>query len=200
MIKKSFLQLTIISLVILISVAFYRIYFSNKIKNQNNITSLKIETKKDIDTSIKGDVENNLIENLEYKSSDSFGNKYFIKSKFAEAENNSLVELKLTSVSATIYLKNRNPINIYSDFAKHDKSSFNTKFYKNVKINYEDLNVNSENLDLFYDRNFVSLYNIKKATNNNAELIADNINIDILTKDVSINMNKNNEKIKIIYK
>ena len=43
-------------------------------------------------------------------------------------------------------------------------------------------------------------YNIKEIYDNNIQLKADKINFDILTKNVSINMNENSEKVKIIYK
>ena len=58
----------------------------------------------------------------------------------------------------------------------------------------------SNNLDLLYDINLVSLYNIKEAYFNNTELIADKINFDMLTRDISINMNEEKDKIAIFYK
>ena len=51
-----------------------------------------------------------------------------------------------------------------------------------------------------YNSNFVSLYNIKEIYNNNIQLNADRIEFDILTKNVSINMNKNTDKVNITYK
>ena len=53
---------------------------------------------------------------------------------------------------------------------------------------------------MMYNNNFVSLYNIKEIYDNNIQLKADKIDFDILTKNVSINMNENTEKVKIIYK
>ena len=55
----------------------------------------------------------------------------------------------------------------------------------------------SQNLDLFYDEKYISLYNINQAKNNNLELFADKIDYNLLTKDLSINMYNSNEKIKI---
>ena len=77
---------------------------------------------------------------------------------------------------------------------------FDTKFYGNVNVIHEDIKIFSENLDMMYNKNFVSLYNIKEIYDNNIQLKADKINFDILTKNVSINMNENSEKVKIIYK
>ena len=58
----------------------------------------------------------------------------------------------------------------------------------------------SENLDLLYKENFVDLYNIKSANYKQSILLADKITFDILTKNVSVNMYKDNQRIKILYK
>ena len=128
------------------------------------------------------------------------GNKYIIKSETAESNLENEDQLTLIKVSAIIYLYKKPAIFISSDFAKHDKSSFNTNFYENVKIKYNDVNVESRNLDLIYDNNLISLYNITKAFNKNTKLEADRIDFDMLTKDASINMYKKNERVSIVYK
>ena len=89
---------------------------------------------------------------------------------------------------------------IKSDYAMHNKNKFDTKFYGNVNITHEDIKILSENLDMMYNNNFVSLYNIKEIYDNDIQLKADKIDFDILTKNVSINMYENTEKVKIIYK
>ena len=70
----------------------------------------------------------------------------------------------------------------------------------NTIINSLDFLINSNNLDLMYENNLVVLYNIKNALYGKSTLEADKITLDILTRDVSINMYKNEDKIKIIYK
>ncbi len=144
--------------------------------------------------------EKNLISNLKYKSFDSMGNEYLINSKSAELSLKDDGLVKLMDVSAKIILKKKSPILIKSDYAIHNKNMFDTKFYGNVNITHEDIKIFSENLDMMYNSNFVSLYNIKEIYDNNIQLKADRIDFDILTKNVSINMNENTEKVKIIYK
>ena len=144
--------------------------------------------------------EKNLISNLKYKSFDAMGNEYLINSKSAEMSSKNDELIKLIDVSAKIILKKKSPILIKSDYAIHNKNMFDTKFYGNVNVTHEDIKIFSENLDLMYNNNFVSLYNIKEIYDNNIQLKADKIDFDILTKNVSINMNKNSEKVKIIYK
>ena len=146
------------------------------------------------------DKEKNLISNLKYKSFDAMGNEYLINSKSAEMSSKNDELIKLIDVSAKIILKKKSPILIKSDYAIHNKNMFDTKFYGNVNVTHEDIKIFSENLDMMYNNNFVSLYNIKEIYDNNIQLKADKIDFDILTKNVSINMNKNTEKVKIIYK
>ena len=198
--NKSLIQLIIFILIILLLIVFFKIFFntdlnlSTKTKFEN---SEIIENEVDKDTSTSAE---NIILNLEYKSSDALGNEYIIKSKSAESDLKNLNLLKLIDVSAIVYLQDKEPIYNYSDFAKHDKISFDTKFYDNVVIKHSDLNISSENLDLMYEKNLVNLYNIKKAFYQKSQLIADKITLNILTRDLSINMYKNDTKIKILYK
>ena len=146
------------------------------------------------------DKEKNLISNLKYKSFDAMGNEYLINSKSAKMSSKNDELIKLIDVSAKIILKEKSPILIKSDYAIHNKNMFDTKFYGNVNVTHEDIKIFSENLDMMYNNNFVSLYNIREIYDNNIQLKADKIDFDILTKNVSINMNENTEKVKIIYK
>ena len=179
----------------------YKQFFSNKSYFQEENQVVSDSGKEITDSDLKSNIikknEKNLISNLKYKSLDEMGNKYLINSKSAEISSENEQLIKLIDVSAKIILKNKSPILINSDYAIHNKSAFDTKFYDNVYISYEDLKVFSENLDLMYNSNFVSLYNIKEIYNNNVELKADKIDFDILTKNVSINMYKKNQKVQI---
>ena len=189
--SKSIIQILIVLTIILTSYFVYKSFFVKKSYKDENFTlsdNVLSNTLSNKDNETYG---KNTIENLEYKSTDSFGNEYIIKSETAESNLENENQLTLIKVSALIYLLDKPPIIISSDFAKHDKSSFNTNFYDNVKINYDEVEVEANNLDLIYNNNLISLYNINKAMNQDVEL---------LTKDVSINMYKDSEKIKLIYK
>ena len=164
------------------------------IKNEN-ISINQSEEKNNSD-----EKEKNLISNLKYKSFDAMGNEYLINSKSAELSSKNDELIKLIDVSAKIILKRKSPILIKSDYAIHNKNMFDTKFYGNVNVTHEDIKIFSENLDMMYNNNFVSLYNIKEIYDSNIQLKADTIDFDILTKNVSINMNEDTEKVKITYK
>jgi len=202
--RKSYIQFLIIIICLVSVYIVYNSFFISKsfveeeikdsVSNEKEMTNLDPKT-----NSIKKN-EVNLISNLKYKSFDTMGNEYLINSKSAEVSSNNEELIKLIDVSAKIILKNKSPIYINSDYAIHNKNEFDTKFYENVYIVHDDLKIFSENLDLMYNNNFVSLYNIKEIYNKNIKLKADKIDFDMLTKDVSINMYKNDQKVKIIYK
>ena len=202
--RKSYIQFLIIIICLVSVYIVYNSFFISKsfveeeikdsVSNEKEMTNLDPKT-----NSIKKN-EVNLISNLKYKSFDTMGNEYLINSKSAEVSSNNEELIKLIDVSAKIILKNKSPIYINSDYAIHNKNEFDTKFYENVYIVHDDLKIFSENLDLMYNSNFVSLYNIKEIYNKNIKLKADKIDFDMLTKDVSINMYKNDQKVKIIYK
>ena len=199
--SKSFIQLILFSIIILSSFIVYQYFFKdnksvkiidsqpNEIQSQNS----QIMQSKIIDT-------DNIIEKLEYKSIDAYGNEYVIKSSKAESQMNDSNDVKLFKVSAIIYSPKKKPIMIKSDFALHNKLTFNTKFYDNVEILHDTIQVTSDNLDLLYKENRVDLYNIKSANYKQSILLADKITFDILTKNVSVNMYKDNQRVKVLYK
>ena len=199
--SKSFIQLILFSIIILSSFIVYQYFFKdnksvkiidsqpNEIQSQNS----QIMQSKIVDT-------DNIIEKLEYKSIDAYGNEYVIKSSKAESQLNDTNNVKLFKVSAIIYSPKKKPIMIKSDFALHNKLTFNTKFYDNVEILHDTIQASSDNLDLLYKENRVDLYNIKSANYKQSILLADKITFDILTKNVSVNMYKDNQRIKILYK
>ena len=199
--SKSFIQLILFLIVILSSFVVYQYFFKDNksvkiIDNQpNEIQSQNSQSvqSKVIDT-------DNIIEKLEYKSIDAYGNEYVIKSSKAESQMNDSNDVKLFKVSAIIYSPKKKPIMIKSDFALHNKLTFNTKFYDNVEILHDTIQASSDNLDLLYKENRVDLYNIKSANYKQSTLLADKITFDILTKNVSVNMYKDNQRIKILYK
>ena len=173
---------------------FYKKNYEKQIKSEiiNEVTPDNFE--EDMET------EKSVILNLEYKSSDSFGNEYILKANSAEILPDDQENLKLIDVKAIIYLKDKSPINISSDFAFHNKNSFDTNFFSKVEIKHDEFDIESENLDLLYASNLVSLYNIKRALYGESSLKVDKIDFDILTKDLSMNMYKNHERINILYK
>ena len=197
--KNTIFQLLIFSTIFLSIFLFYYNFFYKKNYQKQIKTEIINEVTPD---NFKEDTETNksVILNLEYKSSDAFGNEYILKANSAEILPDDEENLKLIDVRAVIYLKDKTPINISSDFAFHNKNSFDTNFFSKVEIKHDEFDIESENLDLLYASNLVSLYNVKQFVYRESSLKVDKINFDILTKDLSMNMFKNNDRINILYK
>ena len=197
--KNTIFQLLIFSTIFLSIFLFYYNFFYKKNYQKQIKTEIINEVTPD---NFKEDTETNksVILNLEYKSSDAFGNEYILKANSAEIQPDDEENLKLIDVRAVIYLKDKTPINISSDFAFHNKNSFDTNFFSKVEIKHDEFDIESENLDLLYASNLVSLYNVKQFVYRESSLKVDKINFDILTKDLSMNMYKNKERINILYK
>jgi len=191
MYKKIIFQIILFLILLFIIFFFYYKYFYSKkeiisLTNQNQ--NIKI-----IESG------NNLIKNLEYLSTDKNGNKYLITAKYGEISSTDDGIILMTNVIAQIDLFENETINLNSDFAKYNTLNLNTNFNKNVILKYKGHKINSENMDLSFEENFVWVYNnvVYKSTTN--QIFADRLEIDLITKDSKIFMN-DNKKIKIIGK
>ena len=194
MIFKKVIQILIILLIILISYLVLNIYFFNKkdISNLDLNENLVIE-----EDNLNLD---NVMENLEYKSSDKSGNNYIIKAKKGKVNLEKENLLILEDVYGEIKLVGKSTIYIYSNFAQYNRNNFDTKFYQNVLVNFEDKRFNCGNLDLFFKDNFGSMYNNIVFVDENTQINADQVNMNLLNGDINIKMFQEEKKIKILKK
>ena len=190
MLKKKLLQLFLLMIIIVITILFYKIYF---VKKNMPTVSKKIQKNNNLD------VENsNLIYNIEYISEFKDGSFYVITSEVGELVFNQPGLIKMEKVIATINLNNSSPIKISADGAIYDNVNHNTKFYENVIMTHNEHNTNSDNLDLLLDKNLVTLFNNVIYKNLDAELKADKMEIDLITKNSKIFMTNHSDKINIV--
>ena len=194
MIFKKVIQILIILLIILISYFVLNIYFFDK----KDISDL------DLNENLVIEEDNlnfsNVMENLEYKSSDKSGNNYIIKAKKGKVNLEKDNLLFLEDVYGEIKLVGKSTIYIYSNFAQYNKNNFDTKFYQNVLVNYEDKRFNCDNFDLFFKDNFGSMYNNIVFVDENTQINADQVNMNLLNGDINIKMFQEEKKIKILKK
>ena len=141
-----------------------------------------------------------VIEELSYISSDEKGNTYKILSDSGKINEEDPDILLLKNVFAEITLKNSSKIFIYSDQAKYNKSNLNTHFFENVKLNYEDYNIKSENIFLDYVTKEVKIAENVVYNDSNNKLNADAIDMDLITKFSKIYMINKDNKITAIIK
>ena len=194
MIFKKVIQILIILLIILISYLVLNIYFFDK----KDISDLDLNE----NLVIKEDNLNldNVMENLEYKSSDKSGNNYIIKAKKGKVNLEKENLLILEDVYGEIKLVGKSTIYIYSNFAQYNRNNFDTRFYQNVLVNFEDKRFNCDNLDLFFKDNFGSMYNNIVFVDENTQINADQVNMNLLNGDINIKMFQEEKKIKILKK
>ena len=189
--QKTLIQLLLLLSILVISFFFYRTYFSKK-----NIVSKKIEIIEDKKKQFK--TKSNSIENIQYTSVDKDGNGYIITSKTGELDYNQPELILMKNVIATINLHNSVPIIISADNAIYNNINYDTNFYENVVVTYNDHFISSDKLDLIFEKNLATISNNIIYKNLNTKLQADKVEIDLITKNSKIFMNDKTKKIKIM--
>ena len=190
--SKTYIQIFLLILIISITVLFFFKYFYIDKNLTDRMPKNPIENEIVLDENIE-----NIIEDLKFENVDVYGNKFVINAKYGEISINSLEVLILKGVTGIIYLTNRSPINIASNFAKYNKLNFNTVFYEDVKITYENNLIESDNLNISLDKSLASINGNVIINNNYMESYADNVELDLLNRDIIINMFDKEDNIKI---
>ena len=137
---RKILQFSLLSLLILIS---YFLYLFLKINEKSNIV------KKQISDETLSEGQNNLIKNLKYQVKFDDNTEYIITAELSELtyENDTEV-VKMQKVRAEFVDQGNLPLVIISDYANYNNTNYNTQFYDNISIKYDNNFINSENLDL----------------------------------------------------
>ena len=185
---KRFIQLFLFFLIIIISVFFYKEYFFNENENSevNNVSN---------NPSINN--KNNVIKNLKYEIKLSDRSEYIISSEFSEITNKDNIEIVIMKKVKAIFIDANNFILIVtSDEAEFNSSVYDTNFRKNVKVTYLDHIIYSEKLDLNLSKNNVIIYDNAVYQGKQGEIKADNMTLDLITKNIEIFMDSSKNKIK----
>ena len=192
---KTIIQLIIFFIIIVFIYFFISKTFLKEPKNFDNLDLNKDKIIEEIDTEKN---ENNIIENLSYKSIDANGNEYILTARYGEESKEDPNIIILKQVEGTINLKDKSNIEIKSDFAKYNSITFDTNFYENVFGFFEESKISSDNLDLFFKNNEAIMYNNIKYLDKNTVADADEISFDLLNGDINIKMFDKNKKIQVI--
>ena len=190
--KKTLIQFFLLLILLTIITFTFFFYFYKK----ENIKETNFQ-KKNIETKINNET-GTLINDINYKFSDSSGNNYQLFAKFGKVHINDPDTIFMTNVTATIYLTDSSPIKITSEFANYNKIDHETNFFENVKLTHVNHQATSQNLDLSFKNNIASMYNNIIYKKPGTKLTADRLNIDLITKNSRIFMDNKYEKIKII--
>tara|TARA_Y100001935_G_C17203026_1_gene456027 strand:- start:41 stop:619 length:579 start_codon:yes stop_codon:yes gene_type:complete len=182
--SKSLIQSGIILVITMIIFFIYIFFFINKEKDIIN------------ESKISNNIDNKILE-LKYNVFDEEGNSYNIESesgKVSEKDKNILI---LQKVIGVIKIKDSEDMIILSDFAKYNKITFDTYFYENVKLTHEAHLINSDSLFLNYVEKNINIENNVVYQGNNNKLLADMVEIDLVSKFSKIYMLDEVSKIKV---
>ena len=166
---KSLIQIGIILVIIMIIFLIYTFFFLNK--DQDIINNSNINT----------DIDNKIVD-LKYNAIDKEGNSYVIESKSGKVSEKNKNILILKKVIGIIKIKDSEDIVIFSDFAEYNKITFDTYFYDNVKLKYEGHSINSDTLFMNYDDKNINIENNVVYEGYNNKLLADMVEIDLVSK------------------
>tara|TARA_B110001450_G_scaffold255122_1_gene281916 strand:- start:761 stop:1345 length:585 start_codon:yes stop_codon:yes gene_type:complete len=192
--KKILFQIFLISIIFFITFLFYNFYFLEK----------RIDTSSNISENIINDTsstkESNYIHNIEYISQDTKGNKFIIKSEAGVLVKEQSNNILLSGVSAEIRSLNSPTVFITSDEAIYNNSTYDTNFYQNVIVKYENHEISSDKLDLVFSEDEITSYDNVIYNNLKTKLKADKVIVDLITKDSKIFMYNKKNKINIVSK
>ena len=195
MITKSIIQYSLVILLIILSIFFYKEYLGS----EKSLTKKPEEINKNIESPIT--VENkestNTIENLKYVSEDLLGNTYIIDAKSATVQENKANQIQLVEVLAKIIQQNDEISDINSNFADYNKDNNNTIFKENVSVKYGDQIINANIINLNFSKNLIEIQDNVYFKNNDANIRADKIEINFESKKLKISMNEKDDKVKI---
>ena len=190
--KKTVVQLFLTSVIIVIFLVIFYKYF-NQEKSTKKIDSIEKKTSKSLNE------KSNLIKGIEYFSKDDSGSIYNINAESGKINDDNPDIIFLKNVKAKISTLNSQDIFIQSDSAKYNSKTFDTNFYENIKVEYAEHEIDCEYLDLLFNKNQAILYDNIIYKNLETRLLADRLEIDLITKNSKLSMKSEKEKIKIVY-
>ena len=195
MLNKKVVQLFLFFLLIVTGFIFYQTYFSDK---KNKEINLKSQRDDKIVDNENLDKQNNLIKNLKYSVNLDNNREYVIKAELSELKYENNIEIVRMQKVFGVFIDNTNsPINISSNYAIYNRTSSNTLFEDKVKIEYIDNVITSDKLDLNFEKNVVTIYDNVVYEGLEGSVIADNITIDLISKEIEFYMHDKSNKVKI---
>ena len=186
--KRLFIQLSLFSLIVLITLIFYFKYLNNN--EETNLPKIEEGNKK---------VEN-IIEDLKYFSKDIKGNEYTIEAQSGDNDKTNPNLILLKNVKAKIKFDKKEEIIVTSDKAIYDNNLFDTEFLGNVKVIYQNHELLCENMKTLFSKNVAFISGNIVYNNQFSNLYADLIEIDLEKRTSKISMYDLKKKVKVKHK
>ena len=188
------IKLSLFSLIIFFSIIFYKIYFKKSDLVDKNLET----TPGDVVDEVK-ESENNVIKDLKYNINLGQNNKYIINSELSEITYQGGSEVvNMQGVTAVFIDKNQIPIEVSSDLAKYNNSNYETLFEKNVKIKYLDHEMFSNAMLFDFENQIIKIYKNVKYNGTLGQMIADNIDINLIMNKIDIYMDGDKKNVEVI--
>ena len=187
--KKTTIQILLIFLIFLFSTLFYLKYFKNSQKISENIP----KEEQQIITSQNDN--STYIDNVNYISSDTRGNRYQITAEQAEIKVKDPDVMLLENVVAYIFNKDSDTAMITSNFGVYNSKNYDTIFSENVTILYPSHKITGKYLNLSFLKNLGTISKDVIYKGEKTSLFADKVEINLITKDTKIFMDDKNKKV-----
>jgi len=191
--KKIIIQVVLFFIIILF-IAFF--FFEYLIKPKLGASNIK----KQILSSNLNENLSNIIENIEYISNDSLNNQFIIRAKLGEIVDKDKSLILMKEVEAIVIFNNSETITITSSNAIYNTENYDTNFKNNILIKYGEHDIACNSVDMQIRNYKIKLYDDINYNYINTKLLADVIEIDLLTKSTKIYMKNENTKVEVMYK
>ena len=190
---KRIIQLALLCIVIISIFIFSKIYFS---ENKEVVVDVDIPSDELFQPG-----KNDIIKNLKYEVKLEQDNWYIITSAISEIKYINDIELvEMQDVVAKFIDKNNFTLIINSDEALYSNLNYNTKFRKNVQIEYMNNKIFSDNVDVNFQDNTIKIFKNVKYIGMDGTINSDNIMINLITKKVDIYMDNKNDNVELTKK
>ena len=192
--KKIIFQIFLYFLIFFfIGLLAFQYYYAEKPKETNF-------SENNIDLNSNTNTSSNTMSNIEYKSTDTIGNQYLIRAKLGSISDENSNVILMQDVEAEIQLDNSEKILISALSAEYNIVNYDTFFKEQTSIKYIEHNLNCNNADLIFKDHKIKLYSNINYSSLNTSLLADEIEIDLITKNLKVYMIDKNQKIKATFK
>ena len=195
--KKLFAEIALISLILIIIFIFFFTYFKKKnekmIINQKLSDPIKEKSLDKID-------QKGAITGIKYVSTDINGNIYDIRAETGQIDQENPDIINLFKVEAILIFDDNNNVIVKSDKAIYNNNNFDTVFIDNVNLDYQEHNIKCEKIVAQFSKNIAILSKNIIYDNFLTKLYADEMIINLITRDTKIAMFDKEKKVKIVYK
>ena len=188
---KSFFQVFLIIIMIVATFFFYKKYFV-----QNEVEKF-VPTEIDKDKNLEN--VDNLINKFKYEIKLVDDGQFEINAKSSKVENTNNEQIvSMNDVVAIFIDKINRKIEIRSNKANFNTITNNINFFGDIKVNYLNNLIFANKLDFNYKNNNIKIRENIIYKGSYGSVQADNIEINLTTKNLKIFMNNENDRVKII--